>query len=124
MDIKALIDPDPESSSSPTSLHHGRKRKAPEISKAFPHKQSPPNFTKYTEPDDTEPDENPPKKWTEDEDTLIIKHRVNHMKWDEIAKKLPGRSSIGCRLRYQNYLEKKIDWDSEKINILARTYER
>ncbi|RYZ98666.1 MAG: hypothetical protein EOP11_20340, partial [Proteobacteria bacterium] len=35
-------------------------------------------------------------------------------KWDDIAKRLPGRSSISCRLRYQNYLEKRAIWDEEK----------
>lgn len=46
------------------------------------------------------------------------------MKWDDIAKRLPGRSSISCRLRYQNYLEKRAVWDEEKKNKLARLYAR
>ncbi|KAF2241463.1 hypothetical protein BU26DRAFT_535379 [Trematosphaeria pertusa] len=46
------------------------------------------------------------------------------MKWDGIAKRLPGRSSISCRLRYQNYLEKRAVWDEEKKNKLARLYAR
>jgi hypothetical protein len=46
------------------------------------------------------------------------------MKWDDIAKRLPGRSSISCRLRYQNYLEKRAIWDEEKKNRLARLYAR
>jgi hypothetical protein len=46
------------------------------------------------------------------------------MKWDDIAKRLPGRSSISCRLRYQNYLEKRAIWDEEKKNKLARLYAR
>lgn len=46
------------------------------------------------------------------------------MKWDDIAKRFPGRSSIACRLRYQNYLEKRAIWDEEKKNKLARLYAR
>ncbi|KAF2844733.1 hypothetical protein T440DRAFT_547130 [Plenodomus tracheiphilus IPT5] len=46
------------------------------------------------------------------------------MKWDDIAKRVPGRSSISCRLRYQNYLEKRAIWDEEKKNKLARLYAR
>ncbi|KIV99110.1 hypothetical protein, variant [Verruconis gallopava] len=46
------------------------------------------------------------------------------MKWDDIAKRLPGRSAISCRLRYQNYSEKRQDWDEEKKNKLARLYNR
>jgi hypothetical protein len=41
-------------------------------------------------------------KWTPEEDNLTIPSRGQGMKWDEIAKRLPGRSSISCRLRYQN----------------------
>lgn len=124
MDIKALIDPesDPESSKLQLSLRHGRKRKASEISK---------------EPDKNLPEQSLEKKqglekWTEAEDALLIKHRVNLMKWDEIAKevakeipgRIPERTPAACRLRYQNYLEKYISWDSEKINKLARVYEQ
>lgn len=46
------------------------------------------------------------------------------MKWDEISNHLPGRSSISCRLHYQNYLEKKSVWDEDKKNKLALVYER
>jgi hypothetical protein len=46
-------------------------------------------------------------KWTPEEDNLIIELRGQGVKWDNIAKRLPGRSSIACRLHYQNYLEKE-----------------
>ena len=36
-----------------------------------------------------------------EEDNLTIELRGQGMKWDDIAKRLPGRSSISCRLRYQ-----------------------
>lgn len=72
-------------------------------------------------------DESPAKKqskWTPEEDNLTIELRGQGMKWDDIAKRLPGRSSISCRLRYQNYLEKRAIWDEEKKNKLARLYAR
>ena len=46
------------------------------------------------------------------------------MKWEDISKRLPGRSAISCRLHYQNYLERRSEWDEEKKNRLARLYER
>ena len=72
-------------------------------------------------------EESPAKKqskWSPEEDNLTIELRGQGMKWDDIAKRLPGRSSISCRLRYQNYLEKRAIWDEEKKNKLARLYAR
>lgn len=46
------------------------------------------------------------------------------MKWDDISKRLPGRSSISCRLHYQNYLERRSEWDDDRKNKLARLYDR
>ncbi|XTI90780.1 hypothetical protein V2W45_1244305, partial [Cenococcum geophilum] len=64
------------------------------------------------------------KRWAPAEDALIIMHWGNGMKWDDIAKRIPGRSLISCRLRYQNYPEKRAPWDSEKKNMMARLYDR
>jgi len=69
----------------------------------------------------------PPKKmgkWTPEEDRLAIELRRKGLKWDDISKQLPGRSAISCRLRYQNYSEKRPDWDEERKNKLARLYNR
>ncbi|KAH9908094.1 hypothetical protein F4778DRAFT_462176 [Xylariomycetidae sp. FL2044] len=63
-------------------------------------------------------------KWTADEDSRIIDLRGKGMKWDDISKNLPGRSPISCRLHYQNYLERRPEWDEERKNKLARLYER
>lgn len=63
-------------------------------------------------------------KWTPDEDALIIELRGGGMKWEDISKRLPGRSAISCRLHYQNYLERRSEWDEERKNKLARLYER
>ncbi|KAM0814930.1 putative Myb-like DNA-binding domain-containing protein [Seiridium cardinale] len=71
--------------------------------------------------------ESPPKKqtkWSPDEDALIIELRGSGMKWEDISKRLTGRSSISCRLHYQNYLEKRSVWDEEKKTKLARLYDR
>lgn len=63
-------------------------------------------------------------KWTPEEDALIIDLRGSQMKWEDISKRLPGRSAISCRLHYQNYLERRSEWDDERKNRLARLYER
>lgn len=63
-------------------------------------------------------------KWSAEEDALIIELRGSGMKWDDISKRLPGRSPISCRLHYQNYLERRSEWDEERKNKLARLYER
>lgn len=63
-------------------------------------------------------------KWSPEEDALIIQLRGSGMKWDDISKKLPGRSPISCRLHYQNYLERRSMWDDEKKTKLARLYDR
>ncbi|PFH55290.1 hypothetical protein XA68_10174 [Ophiocordyceps unilateralis] len=63
-------------------------------------------------------------KWSPDEDALIIELRGSGMKWEDVSKRLPGRSAISCRLHYQNYLERRSEWDEERKNKLARLYER
>ena len=63
-------------------------------------------------------------KWTPSEDALIVDLRGSGMKWEDISKRLPGRSAISCRLHYQNYLERRNEWDEEKKNRLATLYER
>lgn len=63
-------------------------------------------------------------KWSAEEDALIIELRGGGMKWEDISKRLPGRSPISCRLHYQNYLERRSEWDEERKNKLARLYER
>ncbi|KAJ6439675.1 Homeodomain-related protein [Purpureocillium lavendulum] len=63
-------------------------------------------------------------KWSQEEDSLIIELRGSGMKWEDVSKRLPGRSAISCRLHYQNYLERRSEWDEERKNKLARLYER
>jgi len=79
-------------------------------------------------PTGAHPAESPAKKkqskWSGEEDAAIIELRGNGMKWEDISKHLPGRSAISCRLRFQNYLERRSEWDDEKKNKLARLYER
>jgi len=73
------------------------------------------------------PMEQPAKKqskWSNDEDRLIIQLRGENMKWEEISKRLPGRSAISCRLHYQNFLERKAEWTQERDAKLARLYDR
>jgi len=79
-------------------------------------------------PSGTHSGESPAKKkqskWSSEEDASIIELRGDGMKWEDISKHLPGRSAISCRLRFQNYLERRSEWDDEKKNKLARLYER
>ncbi|KAL7923070.1 hypothetical protein ACQKWADRAFT_326351 [Trichoderma austrokoningii] len=63
-------------------------------------------------------------KWSSEEDAVIIELRGRGMKWEDVSKRLPGRSAISCRLHYQNYLERRSEWDEERKNKLARLYER
>lgn len=63
-------------------------------------------------------------KWTEEENRKIVRLRGSGEKWEKISEQLPGRSAISCRLHYQNFLEKRPEWDEEKLNRLARLYER
>jgi hypothetical protein len=62
-------------------------------------------------------------KWSAEEDAQIIKLRGSGMKWDDISERLPGRSSISCRLHYQNYLATR-EWNGERKDNLARLYEK
>ncbi|KAI7305450.1 hypothetical protein KC315_g14667 [Hortaea werneckii] len=92
----------------------------------FSHHLGPSN--KRLAPVQPHPAESPAKKkqskWTAEEDASIIELRGGNMKWEDISKHLPGRSAISCRLRFQNYLERRSEWDEEKKNKLARLYER
>jgi len=63
-------------------------------------------------------------KWSPAEDTLLIQLRGENMKWEEISKRLPGRSAISCRLHYQNFLERKAEWNRERDAKMARLYDR
>jgi hypothetical protein len=80
--------------------------------------------TKRNVPQPTEVAARKQSKWRPEEDALIIELRGGGMKWDDISKQLPGRSPISCRLHYQNYLERRSEWDEERKNKLARLYER
>jgi hypothetical protein len=75
-------------------------------------------------PHTAEPPAKKQSKWSPDEDALIIELRGRGMKWEDISKRLPGRSAISCRLHYQNYLERRSEWDEDRKNKLARLYER
>ena len=85
-------------------------------------------LSKRPPPANTHPSASPAKKhnskWGPDEDALIISLRGSGMKWEDISKRLPGRSVIACRLHYQNYLERRTPWDEEKKDKLARLYDR
>ncbi|PGH19284.1 hypothetical protein AJ80_04037 [Polytolypa hystricis UAMH7299] len=54
-----------------------------------------------------------------EEDALIIELPGARMKWEDISKALSGRSAISCRLRYQNYLERRIYQSSPSPTAVA-----
>ncbi|KAI4134211.1 MAG: hypothetical protein LQ347_001722 [Umbilicaria vellea] len=109
---------------SPYTEHFGR----PSPPRALAPTQQPyPPAQKRPPPTTPHPSASPAKKqskWTPEEDALIIDLRGSGMKWEDISKRLPGRSAISCRLHYQNYLERRSEWDEERKNRLARLYER
>ena len=63
-------------------------------------------------------------KWSSSENALIISLRLSGMKWEDISRRFPGRSAMSCRLHYQNYLERKCDFDDEMKDKMARLYDR
>jgi len=63
-------------------------------------------------------------KWTPAEDALIIELRGRGERWERISQQLEGRSALSCRLHYQNYLERRSEWNEEKKDRLSRLYER
>lgn len=81
---------------------------------------------KRSSPPDDGDDGRPKKmtKWNDEENKRVIALRGKGMKWGDISQRFPGRTATACRLHYQNYLEKRADWDEEKKNKLARVYER
>lgn len=135
MDISLLLKaPDSnESSRSPPQRHHTRSSSFPQqpsieqegAAYALADRYTGGSTGKRSMP--PHPAESPAKrqsKWTPEEDALMIELRGGGMKWEDISKRLPGRSAISCRLHYQNYLERRSEWDEERKNKLARLYER
>ncbi|KAL8718606.1 MAG: hypothetical protein Q9225_004269 [Loekoesia sp. 1 TL-2023] len=66
----------------------------------------------------------PTRQWSKSDSEELLRLRGDNMKWEDIARHFPGRTSTACRLRYQNYLERKHDWTDEKKAKLARLYDR
>lgn len=66
--------------------------------------------------------------WTVEEDAVILRLRSRGNTWhaisEEISKHYTKRSANACRLHYQNYLERGSEWDEERRNALAESYER
>jgi hypothetical protein len=131
MDISLLLkapDSNESSSLSPTHRHHTASTSVPSIGQ-------PAEITSYAlaggaggkRSMPAHPAESPAKKqskWSAEEDALIIDLRGGGMKWEDISKRLPGRSAISCRLHYQNYLERRSEWDEDRKTKLAQIYEK
>ncbi|KAJ5737310.1 uncharacterized protein N7483_002435 [Penicillium malachiteum] len=82
-------------------------------------KSGPTGASKRLQPVHTaEPSAKRQSKWSAEEDALIIELRGSGMEWEDISC-----SAISCRLHYQNYLERRSEWDEDKKNKLAGLYE-
>ena len=66
----------------------------------------------------------PTRQWSNADSDELLRLRNDNMKWEDIARHFPNRTSTACRLRYQNYLERKYNWTDEKKAKLARLYDR
>lgn len=64
------------------------------------------------------------QKWSAEENALLTELRGAKLKWDDVSKRFPGRSTLSCRLHYQNFLERRAEWDEHKEIKLSRLYER
>ncbi|KAK3169303.1 hypothetical protein OEA41_008686 [Lepraria neglecta] len=66
-------------------------------------------------------------RWSDAEDAEITRLKDSGMTWEDISKKLRGRSAISCRSHYQNLerrSEKKQEWDEKKRNKPGRVGQR
>ncbi|KAL8702875.1 MAG: hypothetical protein Q9201_003938 [Fulgogasparrea decipioides] len=66
----------------------------------------------------------PTRQWSQADSDELLKLRGSNMKWEDVALHFPGRTPTACRLRYQNYLERRFSWTDEKKTKLARLYDR
>ena len=78
--------------------------------------------------EEVDPNSTRRKRFTEAEDArlkaLVKKDGIRN--WEEIARRMPGRSSRQCRDRYNNYLFKEIlhkPWTPEEDKIIIEKYQ-
>jgi hypothetical protein len=63
-------------------------------------------------------------KWYEDENALLVKLGGDGTHWEDVSKRFPGRSPVGCRNHY-SFLEKQGNrGGGEKDTKLAKAYDR
>ncbi|KAF4621930.1 hypothetical protein G7Y89_g14416 [Cudoniella acicularis] len=122
LNFMPLLDDEPDYLDNPPPLIHTvqpQRQSLPSIHDAFRPKPtaqplpsieafySPfhPKTDPYASPHPTETPAKKQSKWSAEEDALIIDLRGSGMMWEDISKRLPGRSALSCRLHYQNYLE-------------------
>lgn len=81
--------------------------------------------TASTSPQDSRQErKKPSRQWSKADSEELLKLRTGGKKWDDIAARFSGRSNTACRLRYQNYLERRYPWTEEEKKALAQLYER
>ena len=67
------------------------------------------------------------KRFTEEDDRVIIEEVSKQRDWNEIAKKIPGKTGRQCRERYQHYLDPKISqepWTQEEDELICTLYKQ
>ena len=79
-------------------------------------------------PEDLDQNSTRRKRFTEAEDNRLkaLVKREGIRNWEEIARRMPGRSSRQCRDRYNNYLFKEIlhkPWSPEEDKIIVEKYQ-
>lgn len=69
------------------------------------------DLSERTSPSEDVPEAHLPteKEWRAGEDMILIELRSRGIEWDELCKRLPGRSALSCRLRYQVCQPKEVD---------------
>lgn len=72
----------------------------------------------------------PPKErtaaiWSNTDDEVLISARASGLNWQPIATRhFPNKTANACRKRHERLMERRHveDWDSEKLEALAREY--
>lgn len=63
--------------------------------------------------------------WSTSDDEVLLRARASGLNWQPIASKnFPNKTANACRKRHERLLERRHvdDWDSRKLELLAREY--
>lgn len=71
-----------------------------------------------------QPSKKTTRQWSKEDSEELVRLRFTGMKWEDVAARFHNRSATACRLRFQNYLERKHTWTEEQKRTLAQLYNR